>query len=195
MEPSSSLPSRVGLGWVGEFTFLTGFPGDTDTANLGLHFENRWFNGYSFQFPHPDPQRCLASQSEASLIQFLQRINLQVPGLGMETWGERNGCQAIQGWRRELGAPALLFMCFVRLPVSSPLPCTWCVVVPDAPSAECLGQRGSLLYDSFPGTWVGAFPTLPNQLTLLHLGLSNSPKFAEVFVLMLFPLLFSFYSI
>lgn len=110
MEPSSSLPSRVGLGWVGEFTFLTGFPGDTDTANLGLHFENRWFNGYSFQFPHPDPQRCLASQSEASLIQFLQRINLQVPGLGMETWGERNGCQAIQGWDGN-SEPQLFYTC------------------------------------------------------------------------------------
>lgn len=46
----------------------------------------------------------------------------------------------------------------------------------------------------FAGTWVGAFPTLPCQSTLLHQWFSSSPKFVEVFYL-LFPLLLFLYDI
>ena len=54
-----------------EFAFLTSFPGDTDAADLGLHFEYYWFNEYPFLFNQPNPLLCLVFQSEASLMQVL----------------------------------------------------------------------------------------------------------------------------
>lgn len=93
----SSLQRRL-RGWAGEYAFLASFPIDIDTTNLGLHFENYWFNEYSFLFHHPNLILCLASQSEASLMQFLQKINLPAPGweigarqfgLGEGTWRPR----------------------------------------------------------------------------------------------------------
>lgn len=121
---------------------------------------------------------CFVSQFEVSLMQFPQKINLEIPGLRMGTWRKRNNYQAVWGWERQLGVLHFLYVfTFSESSYSHPAPHMLPFSMPDVPRCWAPGFRlapflckillQALRLEHSPLFSISDFPVPPDWLTSL----------------------------